>query len=873
MIGHVLSHYEILGQIGAGGMGVVYRARDTRLGREVALKMLPPELACDTDGVARFEREAKVLAALDHPNIVTIFSVEEEDGHRFITMQLVHGRTLGALIGGGAVAVTTIVRIGVEVADALAAAHERGLVHRDLKPGNIMVTDDTHAKVLDFGLAKLRPEVAPDADATRLTTQEVTARGMILGTAAYMSPEQAEGRAVDHRSDIFSLGVVLYEMATGTRPFRGDSPIAVISSILKDVPPRTIDLNPSVPAGLDRIITRALAKEPTRRYQSALDLRNDLEELLPPSGPTSTVAPRPARWRKRARVAAVAGLGAGVLAAAWWLARSPLLRTRAVPLQATFTQVTALPGVEQFPTLSPDGQWIAFSGVGPAGLDIFLQSASGQIAINLTADSSSDDDQPAFSPDGQRIAFRSSREGGGIFVMGRTGEAVRRVTRTGFNPSWSPDGTLLAYATERVGLMPLNWESVSELWVVPVEGGEARRLIAGDGVQPHWSPHGTRIVFQTRLGTTAQMDILSIPAVGGEPTPVTQDAPTDWSPVWSPDGRFVYFVSDRGGSMNLWRIQVDEASGRPRGAPEPVTTPAAFAAHPSVSADGRRIVFSSVIMRQNLQTAPFDPVKLALGEPSWLTTGSRQWSSPDPSPDGASVVFYSRDLPEGDIYVVRADGTSLRQVTVDAAVDRVPRWSPDGQRIAYFSNRSGQLQTWLVRADASDNRQLTDGEGSSIAAWSPDGTLLALNGVVQQGGVKSSFILDPARPADRRVLAPPGPALMPFHLNSWSPDGKRLAGMIAYTDRGVVTLELSSGVYTKVTDDGQWPVWLPDSRHLLFVSGGTGFFVVDTVTREVRKVFSVSRDSLGPPRLSRDGRLAVFSRRTTEADIWLLTFR
>jgi Tol biopolymer transport system component len=455
--------------------------------------------------------------------------------------------------------------------------------------------------------------------------------------------------------------------------------------------------------------------------------------------------------------------------------------------------------------------------------------------------------------------------------MGRTGEAVRRVTRGGFNPSWSPDGTMLAYATERVGLMPLNWEGVSELWVVPVDGGEARRLGSGDGVMPRWSPHGHRIVFQTRLGTNAQMDIMTMPAQGGEPTPLLSDAATDWSPTWSPDGRFIYFISDRGGSMNLWRIPVDEESGRPSGEPEPVTTPATFAAHPCFSADGQRVAFSSVLMRQNLQIATFDPQTLVMSEPTWLTTGSRQWSSPDPSPDGAWVAFYSRDLPEGDIYVIRADGTGLRQVTLGAPVDRVPRWSPDGELIAYFSTGGGQIQAWTVRADGSDTRQMTV-EGAGIVVWSPDGATVASNGFWSTSGAKALFLLDPGHPQKRRELPAPELSLRPFIANSWSPDGQRLGGMIGYSDQGVVTLSIASGRYERLTSFGQWPVWLPDSRHLLYVSAGSGFHAVDSVTREVREVFTVRRDVLGPPRLTRDGSQVVYSRRTTEADIWILTF-
>jgi len=869
MIGRVLSHYEILEQIGAGGMGVVYRARDRSLGREVALKILPAEFSGDSERVSRFRREAEALAALDHPNIVTIFAVEEADDLRFLTMQLVHGRSLDTLIPPGGMPLEKALRVGSAIAEALGAAHERGLVHRDLKPGNVMVTDDGHVKVLDFGLAKLRQANGADADVSRLSTEQVTMEGVILGTTAYMSPEQAEGRGADPRSDIFSLGVVLYEMVTGRRPFRGDTLVALISSILKDAPPRVTELNPALPEALERIVSRALAKDPARRYQSVLDLRNDLDELA--VGGDTAVRPAPAarRSRVRARHLLVAAGAAAVVAGAWLVGSGRLLRPRPALLRATFAQLTALPGVEQFPSLSPDGEWVAYSGVGPRDdLDIFLQSSSGQTPINLTQDSAAEDDQPAFSPDGQRIAFRSSRDGGGIFVMGRTGEAVRRVTRAGFNPAWSPDGTRLVYANERVGLMPLNWEGESGLWTVAVAGGEPRRLGWGDGVQPCWSPHGQRIAYQTRLGTQAQMDIMTIPADGGEATAIVSDAATDWSPTWSPDGRFIYFVSDRSGSMNLWRVAVDESSGEARGAPEPVTTPASFVAHPSLAGDGGRIAFSSVIMRQNIQAATFDPVSFAVTESRWLTSGSRQWSSPDLSPDGAWAAFYSRDLPEGDLYVVRTDGTGLRQVTGDPAIDRVPRWSPDGERLAYFTNRSGALSVWTVRADGSESSRV--GEGG-LVAWSPDGTRLSMTGILKEGG-PAWGVMTLATHEVREMPEPEAP-LRPFVSNCWSPDGQRMAGMISYSDQGVVSFDFALGAFERLTTFGQWPVWLPDSRHLLFVSRGSAFHVVDRDTKEVRTVFSVSRDVLGPPRLSADGRRVAYSRRTTEADIWLLTLQ
>jgi TolB protein len=264
--------------------------------------------------------------------------------------------------------------------------------------------------------------------------------------------------------------------------------------------------------------------------------------------------------------------------------------------------------------------------------------------------------------------------------MEPTGEAVRRVTRQGFNPAWSPDGNRIVFATEGVELKPLNWQGRSELWVADVTTAESGLLSEGDAVQPSWSPGGHRIAYTARWKDPTQMDIRTIPAGGGESVAVTDDVATDWSPVWSPDGRFIFFASDRGGSMNLWRIPVDEESGEALGEPQPITTPATFLAHLSLSADGQTLAYNSVLMTQNIEKATLDPDTGSVqGDPTRVTTGSILWSSPDPSPDGEWLAFYSRVQPEGDLYVARTDGTGLRQVTSDEALDRVPRWSPDGE--------------------------------------------------------------------------------------------------------------------------------------------------------------------------------------------------
>jgi Tol biopolymer transport system component len=897
MVGTRLHHYRILRKLGSGGMGEVYAAEDEKLQRQVALKLLPPDMAADPERLQRFQREARAVAALNHPNVVTIYSVEEADGVHFLTMEVVEGRTLSDVIPADGLPLDALLKLAVPLAEAVAFAHEHGIIHRDLKPANVMLTSDGRLKVLDFGLAKLKRTVPSPDETTELATATLTRHHAIIGTAAYMSPEQAEGRMVDHRSDIFSLGVILYEMASGRRPFSGDTDVSLISSIIKDSPRPLSEVKRDVPPTLERVVAKALAKDPAQRHQSASGLRADLLAVQEQSatrrwlsGIVRSLA-RPT-WIRRSAIAA------GVLAlagsGAWYVlsgrnAAGP--RTSPAALRFQTTRLTAHPGAEQFPSLLPDGKWVLYSGQESGNRDIYLLATSGQNSMNLTADSPADDDEPAASPDGERIAFRSSREGGGIFVMGRTGEGVRRVTPTGvsaaFNPTWSPRGDEIAYTTEDVQLTPMNGEGLSELWVVNVNTGRQRRLDVHDALQAAWSPDGKRIAYVSRRslagsggsagGSAGWMKIYTVPAGGGPEVLTTSGEATDWSPVWAPDGEHLYFVSDRGGSMNLWRVAIEEESGGPLGEPEPITTPAPFLAHPSVSADGRRIAYTVKSETQNIQRLALDPATLTVkGEPVWVTSGSRMWANPDPTPDGEWVVFYSRDQPEGDVYVCRSDATGLRQLTSDKAIDRVPRWSPDGTWVAFFSDRGGRLQVWKIRAaDGSDLQQMTDAGG--ISAWSPDSRRLATASVFR-GNDRVSMVVDADRQAEDQtpeVLPAADETLRPFIPISWSPDGAALAGQVGFSDRGgggIVRYVFASRTYDRLTDFGEWPAWFGDSRRILFVFRGREFWVLDTRTKQTKKIYSTIWHTLGPPRVTRDARFAYFSRRVTEGDIYLLTF-
>lgn len=883
MVGRTLSHYKILQKLGSGGMGEVYVAEDTKLSRHVALKVLSPQMATG-ERLMRFEREAKAVAALNHPNIVTIYSVEESEGVHFITMELVKGKTVTEQISKKGLPLNTFFEIAIPLADAVSAAHEKGIIHRDLKPDNLMVSDEGGLKILDFGLAKLKQEFAQEG-ISELPTQSPTQEGRILGTVAYMSPEQAEGKSVDHRSDIFSVGIILYEMATGERPFKGETTVSILSSIVKDTPTSVTEVNPDRPRILSRIIKRCLAKDPTRRYQTALDLRNELEELKQEveSGEVvegfATAAPY--RRTKRIWLLAAAAVTIAVLAtvAVTYLLLRPQWQAsegETAPAVGTFTQLTSLPGLELFPSLSPDGDNLVYCSQAAGNWDIYLKRVGGERVMNLTENSPADDRMPALSPDGGQIAFRSERDGGGIFLMGATGESVRRLTDFGFNPAWSPDGKEIVFATEN-RTDPISASTISQLWTIEVPTGEKRLVSEGDAVHPTWSPRKSRIAYCALTADTGQRDILTISSSGGEAVPVTDDAYVDWNPVWSPDGKYIYFSSDRSGSMNLWRIPIEEESGKLLGPPEAVTTGATgFRQHISFSKDGSRIAYVEGVLAGNIWKVAFDPEAGTVeGKSVAITEGSRQLTVDMPSPDGQWLLYTTRQ--QEDIFIVRADGTDPRQLTDDLHKDRRPRWSPDGDKISFYSDRSGSYEIWTIHPDGSGLQQLTDIPGQVIDYhdWSPDGLRMVYDNWTEG----TTHIFDPNKPWKEQVpltLPPMSEGPERFYVESWSPDGRWLAGYALPTDgpsKGIVIYSLESQEYRRLTDFGRRPRWLADSRRLLFrdsIESGE-IFLLDIESGRVQEILSVSPDYAGEHSVSPDNRWIYFSRWTYEADIWMLT--
>jgi serine/threonine protein kinase len=856
--GQEIGPYRILSPLGAGGMGEVYRAHDNKLGRDVALKMLPKEFALDPERLARFQREARMLASLNHPNIGAIYGLEESGGATCLVLELVEGEALR-----GPLPIDKALEYARQVAEALEAAHQKGIIHRDLKPANVKVTPEGRVKVLDFGVAKAVWGTVPGKDLSQVETvaQLESVAGHFVGTPPYMSPEQALGNEVDRRTDVWAFGCLLYELLTGKRAF-GRSTLADTVAAIMGGEPDWEELPPATPASVRRLLRKCLEKDAARRLKDILSARTEIEQASLASKPTG-------KRRTWIATAAAVALAAGVALYLRSLARVQE-RPNAPLKHVSFTQLTDQPGQEVYPSLSPDLKSFVYASRASGNWDIYAQRVGGRNGVNLTVDSPADDTTPAFSPNGQQIAFRSERDGGGIFVMEATGENVRRVADFGYNPAWSPDGHEIVCASST---SDLRHQLPSQLFRVNVSTGQ-KRLITPEpdyAMQPHWSPHGYRIAYWRVTG--GHPDIWTLREDGSNPVAVTKDDAFDWDPVWSPDGAYLYFASNRGGSMNLWRVRIDERSGKILGDLEPVTTPSPYSGYISFSSTGRQMAYVQQSQTSNIYRVGFDPVReTTVGRPVPVTQGSRYAQAPDVSPDGQWLVFVNPAKGE-NLFLSRTDGTGLRQLTTGAFRDRVPMWSPDGKRVAFYSNRSGKFDVWTIRPDGSGLEQLTfTPEGFVVyPVWSPDSSRMVYT--IQN---RTPFLMELDRPWRSQspqalpTLAEPGAWFAAFR---WSPDGRSLVGFRVRGDgnfTGIDVYSFDTKKYDHLTPFGWFPRWLSDSRRVLFHNeNDSKSYLVDSRTRKFHEVFSAAPNAGGPLVPAPDDRWMYFTLNVTESDIWL----
>jgi eukaryotic-like serine/threonine-protein kinase len=735
--GTTLGVYRVLKQLGAGGMGEVYLAEDLRLGRQVALKLLPPTFTADPDRLRRFQREARATSSLNHPNIVTIYEIGEIDSLHFIATEFIEGQTLRQQAAGKPMELHAALDLTIQIASALAAAHTAGVVHRDIKPENVMVRPDGLLKVLDFGLAKLtHSSLSEPVESVR------TSPGVVMGTFNYMSPEQARGQMVDARSDIFSLGVIMHELITGGRPFDGETPSDVIAAILTFSPPPLQQCRADVPAELQRIVTKALHKDREERYQTSKELLEELQRFRQEwefrakladsassnpsddSGGSGAASKAPMLTGKTGAftmrrwgllLALVLLFVSGTAVVLYWRNSQPapgeLLRV---------SPLTTFDGSEDFAAFSPDGNQIAFAWDGGTGekKDIYIKLIGAGAPLRLT-NNPAEDSHPAWSPDGSHIAFiRHEQYENGIYLIPALGGVERKVGQTIPNTSglaWSPDGKYLAVTDQstpqvRQGIYLLSLETLEKrgLTFPPQAFGDT---------QPAFSPDGQHLAF-VRMGNRTTGGIFLVPVTGGEPREVISKLRSVDGLAWTAEGSALIFSSNHAGSFNLWRGMIAGDT------PELLVVAGKNVYNPAISRQGNRLAYNERYLDSNIWRLDASGVAEGRrGSPAKLIFSTRADHSPQFSPDGRKIVFVSDRSGNEEIWVCASDGTNPLQLTsFNGPPVGSPRWSPDARQIIFDAQPSGNADIFVIAAEGGQPRALsTETSYEMLPNWSHDG--------------------------------------------------------------------------------------------------------------------------------------------------------
>jgi Tol biopolymer transport system component len=843
-----LGPYEIFAPLGSGGMGEVYRARDARLGRDVAIKVLPEALAKDADRLRRFEQEARTIAALNHPNILGIHDIGAHDGAPFLVSELLEGQTLREKLKSGPLPVRLAIEYALGITQGLAAAHEKGIVHRDLKPENVFVIRDGRVKVLDFGLAKLvRPEESHETVVT--LTSPATLPGMVMGTVGYMSPEQVRGEPSDARSDIFSFGAVLYEMLTGKRAFKRETSAETMSAILREEPPELSDNGWQGPLALQRILVRCLEKNVERRFQSASDLAFAIESLSGTSTAKSVPQPKSRRAWLPWVIAAVLLVGTAV----WEMVRPAA--APANPLEkAHFTRVTDFESVEA--AISPDGRFVAFISDHDGPFDVWLSQVGTGRLINLTQGKAGPLSGPlrsvGFSGDGSEIWLGGGDVGMRLRLMPLTGGTPRNfLGEEAANLAWSPDGERIVFH---------KFGNGDPMFVADRTGANAR-WIFGNRPELHnhfptWSPDGRWIYFVHGTPATKEMDLWRIDPAGGNPERLTQRN-TDVAYPTPAGSRTVFYVARDGDGSGPWLWAFDlkrKDSRRASVGLEQYTSVEA-------SADGRKLVATISNPAAGLWSVPILNRLAEEHDVIPFTVPTVRALAPR---FGGSSLFYLSSLGTGDgLWRLRDGQTTEIWKGADGALLETPAVSPDGGRVAIVLRRSGKRQLHVLSSDGAELQPIAEGiDAQGTSCWSPDGRWIVTGGSSATGPGLFKIPLEGASPV--RLVA--GQALNPV----WSPDGT----LIVYAGTNVRTFApllavRPDGTSVKLPEidlrrSGERVRFLPDGKSLIYMQGlltSQDFWLLDLASMKSRPLTRLqNRASMRTFDVTSDGKQIVFDR-------------